>query len=236
MLTAYRRFSLFISCFFIIFLFSCSKQNDQNSFKKLKTNTKSNESINLDKLNMNLQAADQKLTPKLVQKNDGSFFYTYFKKPGEGEIDLEEIKKRISLGSKFYKNDRKNVMSLLKRINKLKINNKLNKIENGASGLWIPKRDLIVIDYRVINMGSPIFLDVLRHEVIHVAQSCFSGSRKNFPKRIGLPLEFSKKINLNLSHKVYRQNPKEVMDLEREAFTYSKVDGAAIKLLNKFCK
>ena len=25
------------------------------------------------------------------------------------------------------------------------------------------------------------------------------------------------------------------MYLEREAFTYSKVDGAAIKLLNKFC-
>ena len=236
MLSAFRRFSLLISSFFIIFLFSCSTQNDKDSFKKLKNNTRSNESINLDKLNMNLEAADKKLTPKLVQKNDGSFFYTYPKKPGEGEIDLEEIIKRMSLGSKFYKNDRKNVMSLLKRINELKINNKLNKIENGALGLWIPNRDLIVIDYRVINMGSQTFLDVLRHEVIHVAQSCFSGSRKNFPKRIGLPLEFSKNINLNLSHNVYSQNPKEVINLEREAFSYSKVDGAAIKLLNKFCK
>ena len=43
-------------------------------------------------------------------------------------------------------------------------------------------------------MGSPIFLDTLRHEAIHVAQSCFNKSRKNFPKRIGLPLEFSKEI------------------------------------------
>ena len=85
-------------------------------------------------------------------------------------------------------------------------------------------------------MGSPTFLDVLRHESIHVAQSCFSNSKNNFPKRIGLPLEFSKEINLNLSHNVYSQNSKEVMYIEREAFSYSKIDGAAIKLLNKFCK
>ena len=85
-------------------------------------------------------------------------------------------------------------------------------------------------------MGSPTFLDVLSHEIIHVAQSCSTSSRKNFPKRIGLPLEFSKEINLNLSHNVYSRNSKEVMYIEREAFTYSKVDGAAIKLLNKFCK
>ena len=54
-------------------------------------------------------------------------------------------------------------------------------------------------------------------------------------KRIGLPLEFSKNINLNL-HNFYSQNPEELINIEREAFTYSKIDGAAIKLLNKFCK
>ena len=84
-------------------------------------------------------------------------------------------------------------------------------------------------------MGSSTFLEVLSHEAIHVAQSCLSGSRNKSPERIGLPLEFSTELNLNLSHNLYGNKPEEVMNLEREAFTYSKVEGAAIKLLNNFC-
>ena len=82
-------------------------------------------------------------------------------------------------------------------------------------------------------MGSPTFLEVLSHEAIHVAQSCLSGSRNNFPER--MPLESSMELNLNLTHNLYSNKPEEVMNLEREAFTYSKVEGAAIKLLNNFC-
>ncbi|KGF87646.1 hypothetical protein [Prochlorococcus marinus] len=193
------------------------------------------ESINLNDLMLRLSKADKKLTPKLVNKIDGSSYYSYIKRPGESDINLKEIKKRISLGSDFYKNDRKKILTLLKRINELKINNKLANIGNETLGLWVPIQDLIMINYRTINMGSPTFLNVLRHEVIHVSQSCNSGNRGDFPKRIGLPLEFSKNINLNL-HNFYSQNPEELINIEREAFTYSKIDGAAIKLLNKFCK
>ena len=121
------------------------------------------------------------------------------------------------------------------RINQLNINNKLESINSGALGLWIPSDDTIIIDYRVVEMGSAIFHEVLSHEVIHVAQSCFSGSRKNFPERIGLPLEFSSDVDLNLSHNLYSKKSEEVINLEREAFTYSKVEGAAIKLLNNYC-
>ncbi len=183
---------------------------------------------------ISLLESDKKLTPRLVN-NKGSSYYTYMKRPGEGEISIKEIKKRIALGSDFYKNDREKIRTLLRAINELQINNKLDNLNNDVLGLWIPSKDLIVIDYRVISMGSQTFLDVLRHEIIHVAQSCFNGSRETFPSRIGLPLEFSKEINLNLSHKAYSNNPEEVINIEREAFTYSKVDGAAIKLLNKFC-
>ena len=155
--------------------------------------------------------------------------------PGEGEISIEQIKERVLLGPDFYEKDREMVIKLLKRINKLNINNKWDNIGSGALGLWIPIKDIIVIDYRVVEMGSAMFLNVLSHEVIHVAQSCFSGSRNNFPKRIGLPLEFSRDINLNLSHNLYSEKSKEVINLEREAFTYSKVKGVAIRLLNNFC-
>ena len=190
----------------------------------------------INNLMVRLLESDKNLTPKLNYSKDGGSYYSYTKKPGEGDLSLKEIKKRVSLGSKFYEKDRENIKILLGKINELKINNKLSYVESGALGLWIPNKEQIVIDYKVISMGSPTFLDVLSHEIIHVAQSCSTSSRKNFPKRIGLPLEFSKEINLNLSHNVYSRNSKEVIYIEREAFTYSKVDGAAIKLLNKFCK
>jgi len=226
----------FIFVFFFYLLISCSNQYSKNSHKDLSKNYVNNQSINLNNLMKNLSKADKKLIPKLVHNNDGSSFYRYIKKPGEGKVSLRELKERILLGNDFYKNDRKNVINLLRRINELKINNKLEHIDNGALGLWIPNKDLIVIDYRVIDMGSPTFLEVLSHEVIHVAQSCFSNSRKNFPIRLGLPLEFSKDINLNLSHNLYSQKSEEVINIEREAFTYSKIEGAAIKLLNNYCK
>ena len=35
---------------------------------------------------------------------------------------------------------------------------------------------------------------------------------------------------------VISKNSEEVLNIEREAFTYSKIDGVAIKLLNEFCK
>ena len=226
---------MFIFFFLLPLLISCSSQKIKNTFKNSSNNYVNNQSINLTNLRINLYKSDKKLTPQLIRNNDGSSFYSYIKKPGEDEISLEEIKERVLLGPDYYKNDRENVIKLLIRINELKINNKLEYIDSGALGLWIPSKDTIVIDYRVIEMGSPTFLEVLSHEAIHVAQSCLSGSRNKFPERIGLPLEFSKELNLNLSHNLYGNKSEEVMKLEREAFTYSKVEGAAIKLLNNFC-
>jgi len=235
MFLLFKKKYLFIFIFLLNLLISCSSQKGKNTFENFPNNYVKKHSINLTDLSINLYKADKKLTPKLIRNNDGSSFYSYIKKPGEDEISLEEIKERVLLGPDFYKNEREDVINLLIRINELKINNKLEYIDSGALGLWIPDKETIIIDYRVIEMGSPTFLDVLSHETIHVAQSCFNGSRKKFPKRIGLPLEFSKDLNLNLSHNLYSDKPEEVMHLEREAFTYSKVQGEAIKLLNNFC-
>ena len=235
MFLLFKKKYLFIFVFLFPLLISCSSQKRKNTFDNFPNDYVNKHSINLTELRINLYKADKKLTPKLIRNNDGSSFYTYIKKPGEDEISLEEIKERVLLGPDFYKNEREDVINLLIRINELKINNKLEYIDSGALGLWIPSKDTIVIDYRVIEMGSSTFLEVLSHEAIHVAQSCLSGSRNNFPERIGLPLEFSTELNLNLSHNLYGNKPEEVMNLEREAFTYSKVEGAAIKLLNNFC-
>ena len=226
-----------ITIFFLLpILISCSSIKKKNSFNNISKYQTINKSIDLNTLKVNLYSADKKLTPKLIHNNDGTSYYRYVKMPGEGEISLEDVKERVLLGPNFYRKDRESVINLLKRINELKINNKLDYIDSGALGLWIPSDDIIVIDYRVIEMGSPMFLNVLSHEAIHVAQSCFSGSRNKFPERIGLPLEYSTELNLNLSHNLYSKKSKEVINLEREAFTYAKEEGVAITLLNQFCE
>ena len=240
-----KRKKMFLSCkkkylLTIFFLFpiliSCSSLKQKKSFKNFSNNQVNNQSINLSNLRRNLYIADKKLIPKLIHNNDGTSTYRYFKRPGEGKISLKEVKERVLLGPNFYNKDREDAINLLKRINELKINNKLDFIESGALGLWIPINETIVIDHRVVEMGSPTFLNVLSHEAIHVAQSCFSGSRNNFPERIGLPLEYSTELNLNLSHNFYRKKSEEVINLEREAFTYAKEEGVAIRLLNEFCE
>ena len=235
MFLLFKKKYLFIIIFLLPLLISCSSPKRKNKIEYLPDNYVNNQSINLNNLRINLYKADKKLIPKLIRKNDGSSFYSYIKKPGEDDISLEEIKERVLLGPEYYKNDRDNVIKLLIRINELKINNKLEYIDSGALGLWIPSKNTIIIDYRVIEMGSSTFLEVLSHEAIHIAQSCLIGSRNNFPERIGLPLEFSKELNFNLSHNLYGNKSQEVMNLEREAFTYSKIEGAAIRLLNNFC-
>ena len=235
MFLLFKKKYLITALFLLPILISCSSIKKKNSFKNFSDIQASNKSIDASTLMLNLYSADKKLTPKLIKNNDGTSTYRYTKKPGEGEISLEEVKERVFLGPDFYKKDRESVVTLLKRINELKINNKLDYIESGALGLWIPMEDTIVIDYRVVEMGSPFFLNVLSHEAIHVAQSCFSGSRNKFPERIGLPLEYSTELNLNLSHNFYSKKSEEVNNLEREAFTYAKEEGVAIRLLNEFC-
>ena len=222
--------------FLLPILISFSSIKKKNSFKNFSKYQTNNKSIDVNTLKVNLYNADKKLTPKLIRNNDGTSSYRYLKMPGEGEISLEEVKERVLLGPDFYKKDREEVINLLKRINELKINNKLDFIDSGALGLWIPSDDIIVIDYRVVEMGSPFFLNVLSHEAIHVAQSCFSGSRNKFPERIGLPLEYSTELNLNLSHNFYTKKSEKVNNIEREAFTYAKEEGVAIRLLNEFCE
>ena len=236
MVLIFKKKYLLIFFFLSSLLISCSSQKKEDTLKNFSENDVINYSINVNNLRTNLYKADKKLTPKLIHNNDGSSSYRYIRKPGEGKISLKEIKKRVLLGPDFYKKDREDAINLLLRINELKINNKIDHIETGALGIWIPGLDTIIIDHRAVDMGSPTFLNVLRHEVIHVAQSCSSGSRNKFPQRIGLPLEYSRDLNLNLSHNLYSNKSEEVINLEREAFTYSRVQGAAVKLLNKFCE
>ncbi len=226
---------VFLFLFFSLFFQSC-KFSNKNYIEIVKNKeSKTINSININNLLKELIVSDGELIPKLVVLEDGRERYNYIKLPGDDDLNLKEIKKRILLGPDYYKKDREKISILLKKINELGINNQITNIESGALGTWTSNKKLIQIDQKVVKRGSRIFLDVLNHESVHIAQSCFNGSIDSYPKRIGLPLEFSKNLELNLSHNLYSKNTEEGLYIEREAFTYSKVEDAALKLIEKFC-
>ena len=217
----------------MILNFSCSRNNKTIiNYERKNLNI---EKIDIDQLIYDLKIADERLTPKEVVLRNGKTVYQYFKLNSKKELNEKEIKERINLGSSFYKRERGKIKILLNKINSLNINNRLEYINSGAMGLWIPSQKLILLNTELIKSGSYIFLDVLSHEIIHVAQSCFSNSLTSIPKRIGLPLDFNKSIQTNLDHKLYSKNTEEGLLIEREAYTYSDKDGAAEKLLDRFC-
>jgi len=224
----------FIFSFLVIINISCSRNNNK-SINGYERKNSTIERIDIDQLIYDLKIADEKLTPKEVILSNGKTVYQYFKLNSRKDLTEEEIKERINLGSSFYERERDKIIILLNKINSLNINNRLEYINSGAMGLWIPSQKLILLNTELIKSGSLIFLDVLNHEIIHVAQSCFSNSLTSTPKRIGLPLDFNKSIQTNLDHKLYSENTKEGLLIEREAYTYSAKDDVSEKLLDKFC-
>ena len=102
---------LLIIFFLFQILLACSFPKSESNSRQYSNYLDNNQSININNLIINLYEADKKLTPKLIHNKDGSSAYRYIKKPGEGEISLEEIKERILLGPDFYKKDRKDVIN-----------------------------------------------------------------------------------------------------------------------------
>ena len=107
---------------------------------------------------------------------------------------------------------------------------------NNIAGLWLPHKERIILSNEIILSGSYEFLNILSHEAIHIAQSCNNGFINSSPSRIGLPLKDSYEIKTQLSHPVYSTSTKENNLIEREAYSYSKEKGIALKMLKRFCQ
>ena len=77
---------LFGLLFLLPLLIYCSSPKKKNSFNNFSNNQANNQSININNLRINLYNSDKKLTPKLINNNNGTSTYRYIKKPGEGKI------------------------------------------------------------------------------------------------------------------------------------------------------
>tara|TARA_Y100001970_G_C14255367_1_gene874939 strand:- start:7242 stop:7985 length:744 start_codon:yes stop_codon:yes gene_type:complete len=192
-------------------------------------------SINTEKLLRELETSDRRWIPIRERKANGDINYKYKKRSADRDFTIFELEEMIKIGPDYFINERNEIRKLLIKLKEIGVNTELKNINTEADGLWDWQQRKISITNSLVQQGSVPFLEVLRHEAIHTAQSCFSGNINSRPVRIGLPLQFSKDIDTLLKHNIYGKNSQEGIYLEREAYTYSKKQNIALNLLNKLC-
>ena len=243
-----KRTLCYLICFCCIFVFfkKANKQSllpikqtksiNLNKTKKIVINMKNINNIpNLFQL---LSKSDYKFKPKKVYKSDGRVQYKYFKiNPKNLDLDAQEIESRIQNFNFLFSQEKKEIIKLINKLNEIGVLVFVGDLKNlqGISGYWKPRLKTIVLDKSLIRKGTYLFHDVLAHEAIHVAQSCAAGSLSSNPTRIGLPLDFSNKMDQNLSHEFYIKNSQEGLYIEQEAYSHSKEIGTAFNLLTQLC-
>ncbi len=166
---------------------------------------------------------------------NGSVRYTYNKRVGEADLTLEEIKQRMQ-NPINYEAEQLAITKILNRLNQLGVSVVIgNTHSNQAAGTWNPSTGTIKLQTSLVQKGSFDFHDTLSHEAIHVAQSCRSGSINGNPSPLGLSLKYSLSIDTSISHPLYSNDPKENLQLEREAYSHSSEPGYSLVLLDHYC-
>ena len=185
----------------------------------------------LDKLNK----SDQKLRPIKKISKDGSITYSYNKLKGELNLNKFQLENRIKNFEKLFIRERNEIKNLLFKLESINVSIFITEIDNNIGGIWKPEKNQIILNSRLLDFGSKAFHNVLAHESIHVAQSCYAGSVYSLPRKLGLPVDFSISMDNKLNHPVYSSNSEENISIEREAYTYSNELGAALYMLSRYC-
>jgi len=104
-----------------------------------------------------------------------------------------------------------------------------------AGGQWNPALGEIRIRPKIVEMGSPVLLEVLTHEAAHVAQSCSAGGLNRSAQPMGIPVSPAEVFNEQLNSPLYKGSTSNKV-IELEAYTVQKDPKWAMSLLDHFCK
>jgi len=190
---------------------------------------------NVSALITRLASADKRWRPKVITMANGSKRYTYQKRLNEGSLTLEELKERIKNPINFEA-EKTAIAQLIKKLRSLGIPIFIGETHSiQAVGTWSPSSNRIILRQLLVDNGTLDFHEALSHEVIHVAQSCASGSINNKPRPLGLHLKYSVSIDQKVSHPLYAINFEDSLQIEREAYSHSSEPGKALKLLDHYC-
>jgi hypothetical protein len=101
-------------------------------------------------------------------------------------LSLAQIRALIDLPPSFDK-EREVVVELLRTLQDVGVQLDLTKPrKRAAAAEWDGAARTLRIDPSVVGHGTVDFARVLNHEAIHVAQSCFGGGLRAYPKLLGI--------------------------------------------------
>ena len=244
MKNVYQKFFILVACFgfFLVYFRINSREIKDDFLQKASIQNLNNaktfefkiEKNNLNKILKILKGYDYRNAPKRETIN-GRLVYKYKRLEDEPKKTLEELKFLID-NPEQTKNDEKFIKkaTLLLLSNGVEIYIKDTKEDFSAQ--WVFKEGRIIFNKSSLKEGTKNFANLLSHEIIHVSQSCKSGSFKSYPALLNLDLE--KPINFYykyLKSDAYKDLKENELMLEIEAYANEKKHAQTLNLFNYFC-
>ena len=244
MKNGYQKFLILVSCFgFFLVYFSINSREIKNDFpQKASIQNLNNAKVfefkieknNLKKILKILKVYDYKNAPKREIIN-GRLIYKYKRLENEPKKTLEELKFLID-NPEQTKNDEKFIKKAMLSLLSSGVKIYIKDMKEDFSAQWVFKEGRIIFNKSSLEQGTKNFANLLSHEMIHVSQSCKSGSFSSYPALLNLDLEkpiayYYKYLKSN-AYKDLKEN--ELM-LEIEAYANEKKHAQTLNLFNYFC-
>jgi hypothetical protein len=209
-----------------------SKKNNYETW----TRPQPNKSIRLEPLLADLDRGDQSLVPRQERLPDGSIEYHYKRKAGQGDLSLEELE-HLAKNPPDHSKKRQDIVELLTKLDRLGVTVLIEQTHDSrAAGTWTPSSASVRIKPEVVGQGTEEFHEVLSHESVHVAQSCANGNITSRPIALNISLKYSPIIDNSIDNPLYHGGSGTQLTIEREAYSHSQEEGAALRLLNYYCR
>tara|TARA_Y100001968_G_scaffold330575_1_gene382822 strand:+ start:4926 stop:5651 length:726 start_codon:yes stop_codon:yes gene_type:complete len=182
-----------------------------------------------------LARADYENRPRKYIKDDGSIYYEYKRSKHEPKPSIEKLEYLISRDPNFTSNTNY-IKKILHELRSKDINIILTKNNlYNHTAKWTPIKKTIQLEFNLIALGTKVFSEMLNHEVIHVAQSCHSGSFNSNPRLLGLRIENKQYLFKNLDSPLYDGIKTDQKQLELEAYSNQHDLVLGHHLLKKYC-
>lgn len=182
-----------------------------------------------------LAEGDARWTPRVEYLSGGGTRYVYRRRPGEPPLSLAQIRALIDLPPSFDK-EREVVVELLRTLEDVGVQLDLTKPrKRAAAAEWDGAARTLRIDPSVVGHGTLDFARVLNHEAIHVAQSCFGGELRAYPKLLGLDNQLTPELAEQLDQPTYAGATSAERDLEAEAYANQNRLGLGAALVSRHC-
>ena len=190
---------------------------------------------NLSYLFKALAKSDKDLLPRKIVNSNGSISYRYKLAAYEKKATLYELEKLIK-NPPQYKFEKDFIRSAFLRLQALKVKVIIGRIPaEKISALWIPSRKMIMIDSKSLSLGTRAFSILLNHEMIHIAQSCSSGSITREPRILGAKRSLRPIHKKTLSSSTYKEYSYDQKLLEKEAYANQEDLSLGYWLIGRYC-